>query len=115
MAFSEVASDKVKTLTKERRLEAKHKQKAIGSAKELMKAGLGLVIDFMDIEMATKVEHSMSTYWCFNVGSKIVYCNQNKAPVMYKDGEHGELVYLDSQDKPKLGTYKMTEAGVVPV
>jgi len=94
MSFSEVPTDKVKQITKDRAKLANHKQKALVSAKELMRAGLGLVISFMDMDGATVVKHSLSSYWCFNVGSKVVYCNQNKTPVMYKDGERGELVYL---------------------
>ena len=94
MALVELPTDKDKKIRKEHRHEIKKKSNSAGKAKAILKSGLEVLLSFMDMENAARVQMKMSSYWLFDIGGKMVYCKSDKTPVMYKDGERGELIYL---------------------
>jgi hypothetical protein len=115
MSYSEIEPVGVKKARKEHRstITKKANQNKRGNA-ELLDI-FDLCLGFKTIKDAVIFQSGRDTYYIFNVGKWVIYTNGNKTPVMYRIGQDGELKYLSSNEKPKLGTYKMINGSVVQV
>lgn len=94
MSFSEEPDEPTAKLSKEHRKEIRAKTKEIASKKEVQKAVLEMVLAFKSINDAPLVTTSGGTYRMFTIGEQLVYTNENKVPMMYRDGERGELKFV---------------------
>ena len=81
-----------------RQHDKKVKETETEKARNSLRGGIELVLFFKDISEAVKVTMSGSEYYMFKLpgsyGDRYVYCNQDKIPYLYKDGELGKIKYL---------------------
>jgi hypothetical protein len=114
MSYSEVEPERVKSIRKDHKHKIRVAANKNKSEKEKMIELLEIILAFKDMKESSLVTKHFTEYRMFTAGNFIIYTKEDKSPVMYQEG-NGEMIYLVDTKKPALGTYKMTEAGVVPV
>ena len=78
--------------------ESKYKENARKSksekVKDLAKAGILMNLMFMNLEDGTPVKTAFSSYFRFNIGSFLVFTNNNMNPIWYQNGDAGDKIYI---------------------
>ena len=86
--------DYQKATRKEHRKEVKAGAKEKANGKDLLKAGLAMILFFKELTDFTRVKRDSGEFLVIDAMGKTIYCNQNKTPVMYQEVGKKEFVYL---------------------
>jgi len=94
MAYNEEATPKDRHIRSSHRKEIGKKVREADVRKNMLRSALLLELASMNMKQASLTKFSMSSYWAFEVGNYTVYTNSEKVPVMCKEGQKGEFIYL---------------------